>query len=144
MEYDLYKVVLVLEAAGADPALTNNAGSAAGMGIDGGKVRQMVMLQSGETTQEFLDAMTSFLALDEEARKRADKAELVQIRMKVSGMQPFLKFDVMVGWLSLFSSNLMISDGRELISVYPLMLLVIPEKERVRAVGVDGRSRREV
>mmetsp|Transcript_7886 Transcript_7886/g.16188 ORF Transcript_7886/g.16188 Transcript_7886/m.16188 type:complete len:170 (-) Transcript_7886:287-796(-) len=71
MEYDLLSVVLALEAAGADGTIENNAGSKAATGIDGRKMIQLVMLQSGVTTEDFLAAMSSFMGLGEEARKKS-------------------------------------------------------------------------
>jgi len=87
MEYDFFHVVTCLEKSGADPDLKNEAGIAAKNGIDGGKVRACVQIQCGETESDFLEGLATLLN-DEVSRGRADKAELVQVRMKMKKDNP--------------------------------------------------------
>jgi len=82
MEYDYIKVVEVLEAGGADGSLANNNGHSAATGIEGRKVRAMVMIAGGDCEADFSSGLTS-LEGDAEARSKVDKAEFIQIRMKL-------------------------------------------------------------
>mmetsp|Transcript_50281 Transcript_50281/g.114117 ORF Transcript_50281/g.114117 Transcript_50281/m.114117 type:complete len:215 (+) Transcript_50281:16-660(+) len=83
MEYDYYDCISKLVESGADKTLKNTAGHEAWKGIDGGKVYHVVALGAAKSSEDYLKFINLILA-DDDAKARIDKAELVQIRMKVS------------------------------------------------------------
>ena len=87
MEYDYFHVVVALEKAGANPGIKNEAGNAACDGIDGGKVRACVQIQCGETESDFMAGLGTLMS-DEPSRGKVDKAELIQVRMKMKKSNP--------------------------------------------------------
>jgi len=82
VEYDYYDVIFKLLENKADPKIKNNSGFEAMDGIDGKKEISLIALMNAETSENMNKALDELINSDEK-RKRLDKAELVQVGMKV-------------------------------------------------------------